>query len=275
MKKIIIYIIASLLLLAMGFSGFKTYENSKSYEKISREIVEKHNVSELSKNKLKKMADMLSLGLYKGYEEVLAEQKKLSAVQALYKQQAIDFTLYFAGAAGLMLLLYFVLSLQEFTIVLSLTSLIALAAGLFTPIMMMSLHKEVQYLGDIVLMTEFKGVLGSITQLFANRDFVVGGALLLFSILFPLAKTLSMLLIALFFHYRSAHTLVRFFKVLGKWSMLDVFVVATFLVYLSAGKGEMSRAEVLAGFYYFLTYVILSMFTSICADKMLRESKTT
>jgi len=274
MKQIIIYIIATLLLVSIGFCGLKSYQNSRSYEKISREIVEKHNISELSKNKLKKLADILSLGLYKGYAEILADQKKLLEIQVLYRQKATDFTIYFAVAVGLVLLLYFVMTLQEFTIVLSLTALIALATGLFTPVMMMSLHKEVQYLGDVVLMTEFKGVLGSITQLFANRDFVVAGALLLFSIVFPLAKTVSMLVIALFFHYRSAHALVRFFKVLGKWSMSDVFVVATFLVYLSAGKGEMSRAEVQAGFYYFLTYVILSMFTSICADKMLRENKT-
>ena len=272
MKKIIIYAITSLLLVAIGFSGFKSYQNSTSYEKISRKIVKKHNVSELSKNKLKKIADLLSLGFYTGYEDILADQKKLLAEQVFYKQQAINFTVYFTATVGLVLLLYFVMSLQEFTIVLSLTALIALAIGLFTPVMMMSLHQEVQYLGDVVLMIEFKGVLGSITELLQSRDFVVGGALLLFSIIFPLTKTISMLLIAMFFHYKPAHAIVRFFKILGKWSMSDVFVVATFLVYLSAGKGEMSRAEIQVGFYYFLAYVILSMITSICADKMLRES---
>ena len=258
----------------MGFFGWKAYLNCKSYETITRDAVEKNNVTDLSKIQLKKLADMLSLGLYSGYDEVVEEQKKQLERQGLLKKRAIDFTLYFTGVVGLVLLLYFVMTLQEFTIVLSLSGLIALAIGLFSPIMMMSIHKEVQYLGDVVLMMESKGVLGSIAKLFEKNDYVVGGALLLFSIIFPLLKTFSMLFIALFIRNSSAHAVVHFFKLLGKWSMADVFVVATFLVYLSAGKGEMSRAEIQVGLYFFLAYVILSMLASLSADKMLQENKT-
>jgi hypothetical protein len=49
--------------------------------------------------------------------------------------------------------------------------------------------------------------------------------------------------------------------------------VATFLVYLSGSKGEMSRAEVQMGLYFFLAYVILSMIASLSADRMLQENK--
>jgi uncharacterized paraquat-inducible protein A len=35
---------------------------------------------------------------------------------------------------------------------------------------------------------------------------------------------------------RFAHAVVAFFKMIGKWSMVDVFVVATFLVYLTVDK---------------------------------------
>ena len=274
MKIIITYSIALIVLGTMGFFGWKAYENAKSYEEISQVIVEKHNVTQLSKNQIKKLADIVSLGFYDGYDEVLKEQKKLLEVQSLFKENAVNYTLYFMVAAGLLLLLYFVMTPQEFTIVVSFGALIALAGGLFTPIMMMSIHKEVQYLGDVVLTMESKGVLGSIAKLFENSDYVVGGALLLFSIIFPVTKTLSMLFVALFLKSRPAHAIVHFFKILGKWSMADVFVVATFLVYLSGSKGEMSRAEVQVGLYFFLAYVILSMLASLSADRMLRESKT-
>jgi len=53
--------------------------------------------------------------------------------------------------------------------------------------------------------------------------------------------------------------------------MADVFVVAIFLVYLTANKGDVSRAEVEVGLYFFLSYVILSMLVSISADKLLRS----
>ena len=272
-KQILTTIVAALLLGVMGFFTVKTYENAKSYEEMSHIIVEKHNVTQLSTNQLKKLGDILSLGFYDGYDEVLKEQKKLLETQEFFRQKAILYTLYATGVAALLVLLYFVMTLQAFTVTVSLAALIALAGGLFIPIMMMSIHKEVQYLGDVVLTMESKGVLGSIGKLFENSDYIVGGALLLFSIILPFLKTVSMLFVALFVNNRAAHAVVHFFKLLGKWSMADVFVVATFLVYLSGSKGDMSRAEVQMGLYFFLAYVILSMIASLSADKMLQKNK--
>ncbi len=274
MKQIIITTLAVLLLIAMGFFTLKAYQNAKSYEEISSIIVDKHNVTQLSTNQIKKLGDILSLGFYNGYDKVLQEQKKLLETQAFFKERAVKYTLYAMGSAVLLLSLYFAMTLQAFTVTVSISALIALAGGLFIPIMMMSIHKEVQYLGDVVLTMESKGVLGSIAKLFENSDYIVGGALLLFSIILPLLKTLSMLFVALFIKIKSVHSVVHFFKILGKWSMADVFVVATFLVYLSGSKGEMSRAEVQVGIYFFLAYVILSMIASLSADKMLQESKS-
>ena len=273
MKQTTTIILAATLLVGMTFFAFKAYQNAKSHEELSYIIVDKHNVTELSTNQLKKLGDILSLGFYDGYDEVLKEQKELIETQALFKQKAVQYTLYAMGVAVLLLLLYFVMTVQAFTVTANLTALIALAGGLLMPIMMMSIHKDVQYIGEVVLMMESKGVLGSIAKLFESHDYVVGGALLLFSILLPLLKTLSMLFVALFIKNKSAQTVVQFFKMLGKWSMADVFVVATFLVYLSGSNGEMSRAEVQVGLYFFLAYVILSMLASLSADKMLQENK--
>ena len=273
MKTAISSILALLLLVFMGYFTVKAYQNAKSYEEISHIIVEKHNVTELGTNKLKKLGDLLSLGFYKGYEKMVEEQKKLTDTQSFFKERAIKYTIYAMICAVLILPLYFAMTLQQFTISVSLAALIALAGGLLMPIMMMSIHKDVEYLGDVVLMMESKGVLGSISKLFESKDYVVGASLLLFSIILPLLKTLSMLFVSVFLKNRFAHTIVHFFKLLGKWSMADVFVVATFLVYLSGSKGEMSRAEVQTGLYFFLAYVILSMLASFSADKMLKKDR--
>ncbi len=274
MKQIIIILLALLLLIGMGFFTLKAYQNAKSYEEISSVIVDQHDVAQLSTNQLKKLGDILSLGFYDGYDKVLQEQKRLLETEAFFKERAIKYAYYAMTTAIILLSLYFVMTLQVFTVTVSLAALIALAGGLVIPIMKMSIHKEVQYLGDVVLTMESKGVLGSIAKLFENSDYIVGGALLLFSIILPLLKTLSMLFVALFIKIKSVHSVVHFFKILGKWSMADVFVVATFLVYLSGSKGDMSRAEVQVGLYFFLAYVILSMIASLSADKMLQVSKT-
>jgi len=271
MKQIISAIIAIILLIVMGFYSIKTYDNAKSYETISQIIVERHNVAKLSTNKLKKIGDILSLGLYDGYEKVLSEERELLSTQKFYKDRAVKFTINALGAAALLLLLYFVMKIRFFTIFVTLSALMALLSGLLMPIMMMSIHRDVEYLGDVVLSMESKGVLGSIVKLFDTQDYIVGGALLLFSIVLPFSKNISILFVAIFIKNRGLHSIVHFFKVLGKWSMADVFIVATFLVYLSGSRGNMSRAEIEVGFYFFLAYVILSMVASLSADKMLRD----
>jgi len=273
MKQIITSIITILLLVSMSFFVYKAYHNAKSYEEISQIIVEKHNVSQLSTNQLKKFGKIISLGIYNGYDEVLDEENRLIETQEFFKKRATKYTIYSIGLASILSLAYFVLSIRLYTIIVSISALIALGGGLLIPIMTLTIHKEVEYLGDVVLSMESKGVLGSISKLFENSEFVVAITLLLFSIVIPIIKTLSMLFVALFIENRSMHIVVHFFKILGKWSMADVFVVSTFLVYLSGNRGEMSHAEVEMGLYLFLSYVVLSMIASLSADKMLRDHK--
>ena len=273
MKKLFTTIMAILIFLLMGFFAFNAYKSSKSYQEMTEVIVQKQNISNLTTTKIKKLADTLSLGFYNGYTDVIKENKKNIDIQNYFKNQAIDYTIYFMITLFILLMLYFITSLRDFTIIISIGGLISLVAGLFTPIMMITIHKNVEHIGDIILTMDSKGVLGSINKLFENGDLVVAGVLLIFSIILPLLKTLSMLFVAIFINIRSAHTIVHFFKLIGKWSMADVFVVSTFLVYLSASKGDMSRAETMMGIYFFLAYVIISMLASFSADRMLQANK--
>jgi hypothetical protein len=53
--------------------------------------------------------------------------------------------------------------------------------------------------------------------------------------------------------------------------MSDVFVVATFLVYITSNGGEMTHAEIQVGLYFFLIYVILSMIVALLTQKVLEK----
>ena len=53
--------------------------------------------------------------------------------------------------------------------------------------------------------------------------------------------------------------------------MLDVFIVAILLVYLTGDGSGVSHAEIQVGIYFFLAYVIVSMLVSLSADKMLEK----
>ncbi len=271
MTQKILYALLTLFLALMVFFGSKAYMQAKAYEKATTSLVTHMSAKKLAEFQLKELAEAFSLGIYKN--EKKNKIVKLTRDQQLHKKKSQEYALYFILLLLGILGSYFLLSLRAFTFFGALGAFMTLVFGLITPIMMVTIHKKVEYLGDVVLSFESKGVMGSISKLFENGDVVVAIVILLFSVLVPLLKTLSLLFVSIFMESKFAHGIVKFFKMIGKWSMVDVFVVATFLVYLTANKGDVSRAEVEVGLYFFLAYVIVSMLVSLSADRMLHRYK--
>ena len=259
-------------MVAMLFLGQRAYTYAIGYEEITTELVGYQDVGQQASLQLEKLTKSLLGKYYEDKKKINIE--KIRTQQQATMQKALKMTQYFMILLLISLLVsYFFLSLRLFTLVGSVSALLTLVLGLVTPVLMVTIHKEVEYLGDIVLSFESKGVIGSIAKLFEGGDVIVAIVILLFSVIVPVTKVLSLFFVSLFMQYSFAHTLVKFFKMIGKWSMVDVFVVAVFLVYLTANKGEVSRAEIEVGLYFFLAYVIVSMIVSITADKMLHSHK--
>ncbi len=262
-------IITIVALIAMIGYGKQGYRAAVAYETCTARIAHQMDAAGVAELKLKELASLFTLGL-------VANDTKARLLQLEHKRHGVKVyaersALYFALGAAALLGSYFLLSLRAFTMVVSLGALIALINGLITPIMLMIVHKKVEYLGDIILAFESKGILGSITKLYADHNLTVAAVILLFSVIIPLLKTLSMLFVSAYEYSPFASRIVRFFRHLGKWSMLDVFVVALLLVYMTSSSHDISRAEPEIGLYFFLIYVFLSMIASLSADKMLRE----
>jgi len=271
LKKKILYILLTFILAAMVLFGSKAYTQAKAYEQVTASLVSHMSAKKLAEFQLKELAEAFSLGFYENDKKKNLE--KLRAEQEIHKKKSQEYAFYFILLLLGILGSYFLISLRAFTFFGSLGALVTLVFGLITPIMMVTIHKEVEYLGDVVLSFESKGVIGSIAKLFESGDIVVAIVILLFSVLVPTVKTLALLFVSIFMESKFAHGIVKFFKMIGKWSMVDVFVVATFLVYLTANKGDVSRAEVEVGLYFFLAYVIVSMLVSLSADRMLHRLK--
>ena len=267
----LIYALTPLLFLVMGFLGTNAYNEAIVYEETTTEMVTLQTASEQTKLKLEGWAKSLLRGLYSDDRKIHFDELIEKKEQAM--QKAKKYTIYFMGTLLLLLLLSFIVSLRYVTIVGSLGAMMTLFFGLLTPILMVTIHKEVEYIGDVVLSFESKGVIGSIEKLFESSDITVAVVILLFSVVVPIFKILFLFFSAIFMKSGFAHKIVLFLKMIGKWSMVDVFVVAVFLVYLTANKGDVSRAEVEVGLYFFLAYVIVSMLVSLSADKMLKRLK--
>lgn len=124
--------------------------------------------------------------------------------------------------------------------------------------------------GRLYYYYEIKSITGLIGILFKSNNFVVGIAILLFSIILPAIKLFISLLMTLSRKIRENAALLTFISYIGKWSMADVFVAACFLAYLSfynMNPGIDTEANTLPGLYFFLAYCMLSLLSSVYIKK--------
>ena len=256
------------LLISMGYFGFETYQEAKKYETYTTSIASICDADGLANERIDQFTEVISLGLLKNKSKIVLEELKNKQVQAKEKSELSFY--YFLISLTIVIIFTFTCTIRTAAMTLSIATFIALVYGLLNPILMVTIHKEIEYLGDVVLSFESKGIIGSINKLYENGELTIAFTILLFSILLPVVKSLTLTFMLLFHKSSWNKKLVAFFKHIGKWSMLDVFVVATFLVYFTSNAKGITHAEIQVGLYFFLIYVILSMVTAILTQKVLK-----
>jgi len=275
-KKIIDRVIPLIALALLLYFSYSSYTTAKALERVNRNYYEAQtDIGELLKRRFDSLLTTLSFGAIKNKKSKAKNIEMLKAQSLILKEKNRNATILLATIALGIILTYFILSLEFYALLMGIASLITLIFGIFTPILMIVIHKNVEYLGDIILSFESKTIFSTITHLYHNGNYPVAIAILLFSIIVPLLKTLSMIVVVIWRHFHIATKLIKFLKHLGKWSMLDVFVVALLLVYLSAGSSENSYSQIESGLYIFLIYVIFSIITSISVERLLSVSVKT
>lgn len=129
-------------------------------------------------------------------------------------------------------------------------ALLLLGIGIFAPL----LTVQKFYIFDNTL-----SLASGLAQLAREGDYVLFAVILLFSVIFPIVKILVLYLIWNHGsadpakHRRHLHAIAHY----GKWSMLDVFVVALLLVSLKLGA--IAHVRVHFALYAFAASVLLTM----------------
>ena len=65
---------------------------------------------------------------------------------------------------------------------------------------------------------------------------------------------------------------MKFLSWIGKWSMLDVFVVAIVVTYFSMKESGQTDANLQIGVYYFSIYVVLSMICTMILSRITKQN---
>lgn len=116
-------------------------------------------------------------------------------------------------------------------------------------------------------------ILSGIWNLYAEKHYVLAIVIFLFSVIFPITKLF--VLTALWFvpmTKAAREQCLKWLEMLGKWSMLDVFVVAVTVV-ITQMSGIL-EAKPHIGIYLFAASVILSMILTARINKIMHTSIT-
>lgn len=109
-------------------------------------------------------------------------------------------------------------------------------------------------------------ILGGIVELLSHGSWFVGIIVLVFSVVFPLTKILMMLELSLFelLHKKHKAKTLRLMEHVGKWSMMDVMLLA-FLVMLIK-LGNLVEFQFGPAVFAFVLCVVMSMVASLSFD---------
>ena len=124
--------------------------------------------------------------------------------------------------------------------------------------------------GRVYFFYQNKSVLKLIQLLYKGGNFFVAIMITIFSIVFPLIKLTTSFIIFLSPGSGFAKRTASIIDKIGKWSMADVFVAATWLAYFSFANTEMAietGSNTLIGLYFFTAFVIFSLISGIYLKK--------
>ena len=146
-------------------------------------------------------------------------------------------------------------------VILIIFSIILLIIGLTLPIL------TVRKLWD----SNTYSILTGVQNLWQEKYYVLAVVIFTFSIIFPIAKLIS--LSAVWFirlKDEQRKNLVYCMEIFGKWSMLDVFVTAIFIVWVKLGALASAKAE--NGIYFFAASVLLTMVLSSLQSNIVKRN---
>ncbi len=135
----------------------------------------------------------------------------------------------------------------------------------------MGLSLPVITLTELVFRKNTYSILGGVIQLYNQKDYVLAAVIFIFSFVFPIVKLLSLLFLWFVpIDSNERKVVVTWLGHLGKWSMLDVYVVA--LTIIIAKSSTLLKAKPEMGIYYFGVSVILSILTSTRIERLSKRA---
>ncbi|MBI4724399.1 MAG: paraquat-inducible protein A, partial [Rhodomicrobium sp.] len=142
--------------------------------------------------------------------------------------------------------------------VLTLAAAVCLVMGLTLPVVKLT---------RLYFWTDTHSIISIISALYYTGEVFLAGVIFVFSVVFPAFKLLYITMAGTLITFNPARRSRWFKRIewLGKWSMLDVLMLALLVFY--AKSAELTDAVALPGIYFFAASVILTMIAYSLVDR--------
>jgi hypothetical protein len=299
MKKNSLYyfaIITLLYVIGAAFTGQAIYSQSKKYADDKSDYVDALNFED----RLLNIEEWIYTGS-KWDDRDLASKEKLENSEMDYSVEKKYSYCFIAGSIAFIVTVLIVYcggsnSYRSLGLAIITVALACLIIGVITPMLEISAYStnltiplkfSVPFIGEVDIPDKVfegrmyyyfqsKSVIDLINVLLESKNYVVAVSIFGFSVLVPFIKLTLSALLLLSQPFRDSGLAKKTVGRIGKWSMADVFVVATFLSYLSFSNmntGIDTEANTLVGLYFFLAYCVLSIASSQFIELTVKEEK--
>lgn len=265
--KIALRIISSIFYISLAILAFYVVKAANTAAEYSVQVNQFGTIEEKIDTEWKVLLDTISFGIYEGGEEKIDSIDAAVSQMNYYRERVKRFSFILLAISSALVLIS-VLFLRQYVFQhLLVLSVIALVVGLLTPVLSFVAYQELPVLGQVVFKYDSKGILASIQKLFETKTFFVAIMLFVFSVVVPVIKLALSFFIILDRNKLRVNKIAKLIHHIGKWSMLDVFVVAVFLTLFALEKDGLTDARAGIGLYYFASYVLFSMLASQFFDR--------
>jgi len=137
-------------------------------------------------------------------------------------------------------------------------------------LLLVALSLPLMKVEKMVLWKNEYSVVAGVHSLWEQGQYPLAIILFFFSIVFPIFKLATLAFLWMIPLAEEKRKLVlHWLGILGKWSMLDVFVVAILIVLVKLGP--LAKVEPQRGVYWFAAAIFVSMITSMYMDSLARK----
>lgn len=155
-------------------------------------------------------------------------------------------------------------------------SLLLYVIGITTPFMTFTVSFNLSEMIDVPFLGNMLGssmaqkttktltytILEAVKELVKNKQYFVAFLISFFAVFVPVVKTFLSFFLFAFRKRKFAPDLARTVSFMGKFAMADVFVVGVFIAFLYTQTNQFIKANINNGYYFFASYVLLSILST-------------